>query len=38
MSALTYQEFLAGAAAFAFIGGWLAGMFLGLWAYVTLGM
>ena len=37
MNALTYREIVAGAAA-GFVGGWVAGMFLGLWCYVTLGM
>lgn len=37
MEGLRFRDIVAGAAAFGFIGGWLAGVFLGLWAYVTLG-
>lgn len=37
MSAWTYRAVLTGAAA-SFVGGWAAGLFLGLWAYATLGL
>lgn len=38
MNALTYWDAVTGAAAVGFCGGWLAGMFLGLWAYFSLGL
>ncbi len=38
MNALPYREIVTGMAALGFAAGWLAGMFLGLWAYVTLGL
>lgn len=38
MNALPYREIVTGMAALGFAAGWLAGMFLGLWAYVTLGI
>lgn len=38
MNALTFWEATTGAAAVGFSVGWLCGMFLGLWACVTLGM
>ena len=34
---LTLADLLKIAIVFGFISGWLFGMFLGLWAYVTLG-
>lgn len=37
MNALTFWEAVSGASAIGFCVGWLCGMFLGLWAYVTLG-
>lgn len=33
----TLRETVLGAAVFGFLGGWLTGVFLGLWAYATLG-
>lgn len=38
MGALSFRNVLAAAVTFGFIGGWTFGMFLGLWAWVTLGM
>ena len=37
MEGLRFRAFLLDAAVFGFIGGWIAGMFLGLWAAWTLG-
>ena len=36
MEGLRFRAYLLDAAVFGFIGGWIAGMFLGLWAYATL--
>lgn len=36
MDGLRFRAYLLDAAVFGFIGGWIAGMFLGLWAYATL--
>ena len=33
---MTYRAILTGALGIGFVTGWLGGMFLGLWAYVTL--
>ena len=33
----SYKELVTGMAAVGFVGGWMCGMFLGLWAYVSLG-
>ena len=38
MNALTFWETAGTSAALGFAVGWLCGMFLGLWAYVTLGL
>jgi len=36
MQTISFSEALAGCAAFGFITGWICGMFLGMWAWVTL--
>ncbi len=38
MEGKTFREIVLGAALFGFVGGWVGGLFLGLWAYVTLGV